>query len=203
MYGPSRIPNLEEPHCRGYTVGAYRKAVETIAGVEAWLSVEQHLPADARAAVTQATAPDWVAVKHVIAVCHSIWEVTAERDRSRYFAIVQKQVELGFGRVRRLILSACSPRELVLRAPALWEQQHTHGALEAEVDLAPPSSARLAKASAVASLRLRAHPYTESPQARATVAEVFRHIVSLSRASSVAELHAREGDSCVIRLSWQ
>ncbi len=171
------------PSARGYLLTAFRTAAADVFGAEG---------AAALAMIAIPTPPPkWIPEADLIAGAHALWEGPARRERARYNAFIQRQVELGSGRVQRMLLSLASPRRVIDRAPAIWSSEHTHGELTVD---------QLGERSAI--LRLGEHPYVETPQARATIAEVFRHIVSLTRAGEVSESHALERGVLVVRLSW-
>ena len=47
------------------------------------------------------------------------------------------------------------------------------------------------------------HPYTETPQARATMAEILRYNIELTRAKNVTETHARRVDGALeVKVKW-
>jgi hypothetical protein len=80
---------------------------------------------------------------------------------------------------------------LIERSPSLWEVQHSHGTLEI---------VHLEETAAV--LSLANHLYVETPQARATVAEIFRYLISMTGERNVRASHARESEALVVRLNW-
>ena len=91
-----------------------------------------------------------------------------------------------------MIIRLASPERFFERAPEYWRQDHTHGALGTTVD---------GRAGLV---RLREHPYAETPHGRAAIAEIFRYTVACMRASNVTETHGVEEDGALaIRLRWR
>ena len=134
----------------------------------------------------------WAPEADLIACAHAIWEGPARRDRALYNKFLQRQVNLGTGRVQRALISLASPKRILDRAPSIWSSEHSHGTLTVEHH-----------SDTSASLRLSEHPYVETPQARATIAEVFRYVLSLTRANEANESHALEGDVLRVRLTWK
>jgi hypothetical protein len=91
-------------------------------------------------------------------------------------------------------LSLASPATLLSRAGAIWKEDHTHGTLDVELHDGGKGT----------SLRLREHPYTEIPQARAAIAEVLRYDVALTRAKNVTESHRLEREGVLlVRVQWE
>jgi hypothetical protein len=183
-------------HCRSFSITAYREAVLAMSGKSGLEDVLSRMPLTTRLATDGTTpAPQWIPVGYVIDWCSAIWEGPSRRERALYNAFIHKQVALGFGRIERLILKTVSPQTLVQRGPGLWSKQHTHG--ELTVALPEPKQAIL---------RLSDHPYADMPQARATLAEVFRHLITLTGEKEVTESHRMivEGNVrvLVVRLDW-
>jgi uncharacterized protein (TIGR02265 family) len=163
-------------------------------GDEGVAEICAQLDADTRARTFDAPVPPpkWIAEADLIACSFAIWNGPARRDRAKYNAFLHKQVEEGTGRVQRALLSLASPKRVIDRAPSIWSAEHSHGSLTVE---------HTGERSAI--VRLADHLYVETPQARATIAEVFRFIVSLSRAANVTEAHVLEDFALVVRLAWE
>lgn len=178
---------------RGYLLTAFRAAAHDVFGDEGVALILSHLDEGTRARTFEAPVPPpkWIPEADLIACSFAIWEGPARRDRTKYNAFLHKQVEEGTGRVQRALLSLASPKRVIDRAPAIWSSEHSHGALTVE-----HSGERSA------TVRLRDHLYVETPQARATIAEVFRFIVSLARTANVSETHALEDGALIVRLAW-
>ena len=101
---------------------------------------------------------------------------------------VDKVVDAGFGRVRRLLVNLVTPATLCTRAADLWHDEHTHG----EITATPTGR--------VVVIRLREHPYVTRPIARMVMAESLAHAARLTRAKRVDELHRVDGDALEVRL---
>jgi hypothetical protein len=182
-----------EPAVRGYVIRAFREAAGEIWGDAGLQDIAARMPEASRLdAFRERMATEWIAEAHVIAWCFATWEGPANRDRPTYFRFVQRQTDLGFGRVRKFLLGVATPHRLLAKAPELWKLDHTHGAL---VCTAEENRATLV---------LRDHPYTETPQARATIAEAFRYTLSLTRTKAVEESHALDTPGVMtVRLKWK
>jgi hypothetical protein len=153
------------------------------------------LPAETREATLDvpAMAASWVAERHVIAWGHAIWEGPARRERAAYEQFIDRQIDLSFGRIRRFMLSVVSPATLLEKAPAIWREDHTHGDVATEV---------LGRNEGI--WKLANHPFTSTPQLRASMAEVVRYCISLTNATGVTAMHTLEhGCILVVRVRWQ
>jgi hypothetical protein len=133
----------------------------------------------------------WFPESYLVDLCYAVFRGPL-RDASGPSAhYLDHGVDLGWGRVQRTLVAFATPKMLVDRAMKLWRREHSHGVLSGEV------SARRAV------LVLREHPYADTPFARALIAEVFRHILSLTRVGVVREQHALHPHRSVgIELEW-
>jgi hypothetical protein len=162
-------------------------------GEDGLRDITDRMPPSSRGEMLRETGSEreWIAEAHVIAWCFAVWEGPANRDRAIYFELLKRQTDLGFGRIRRFFLSMATPSMLFAKAPSMWSQDHTHGTLECAVE------------GTSAIVTLRDHPYTETPQARATIAEVFRYTISLANARGVTESHALEQPGVLrVKIRW-
>ena len=130
----------------------------------------------------------------------AVWEGPAAENDAAFCRFMQRAIEIGYGRMKRMVIGIASPEQLILRAPALWDTQHTHGKLTAEAT------------SRGATLRLRGNPVTTQAISRRAMAEAYRTIASLSRATNVKETHGLELDdthththahALVVRITWE
>jgi hypothetical protein len=178
---------------RGYVIRAFRDAAGELWGAGGLADIAARMPEASRIeAFRDRLSTEWIDEAHVIAWCFATWEGPAGRDKPAYFRFVQRQTDLGFGRVRRFLLSVATPLKLLAKAPELWSLDHSHGKMECEAE------------ERRASLVLRDHPYTETPQARATIAEAFRYTLALTRAKDVTESHALDRPGMMtVRLKWK
>jgi hypothetical protein len=135
----------------------------------------------------------WVPERSFIAFHIAVFEGVAGHDREVYARLVRRATELSFGVVRRLLVSLASPRRVFDSGPAMWRADHTHGVLEC----------RLHESGKQGVLSLRDSPFTESPHARAGLAENLRYVVELSGAKGVVETHALASPGVLeIKLRW-
>src|SRR5690606_20392289 len=75
--------------------------------------------------------------------------------------------------------------------PELWRHDHTHGTLTSHVG------------DHEGTMTLSDHPYTTTPLARSSIAEIYRYAVSLARAKHVSSRHLVRGPNQLeVKLSW-
>ena len=136
---------------------------------------------------------DWFPVRHVVAWGFAAFEGPAGRNRDVMAGFVRRQWDLSFGVVRRLLLHMAPPGPIVGRLPALWKQDNSSGELTSTLD----------EGGAGATIHIADTPWVDTPHSRASVAEVYRHGFSQTRAKNVTERHALDGARrMVIRLRW-
>lgn len=175
---------------------AFRRAVVDLWGEDGRERTIANLVGEARDEFIQdsvGTSRVWFPARHIIAWAFAVWEGPAERKRDRMAEYIRRQWDLSFGVVRRVLLHMASPQSVVPRLPELWREDNTAGELEASLDDGRTS----------ATLYLSNTPFVETPHARASVAEVYRHAFAQTRAKNVTEAHALEAPHrMMIRLRW-
>ena len=135
----------------------------------------------------------WVSERSFIAFHIAIFEGVAGHDRETYNRIIRRTTEMSFGVVRKLLVSMASPRRIFESGPAIWKADHTHGVLEC----------RLHESGHRGVLALRDSPFTESPHARAGLAENLRYVLELSGAKGAIETHGPAGPGVLeIKVRW-
>jgi hypothetical protein len=91
-----------------------------------------------------------------------------------------------------MLLRIAAPPRFFDKAPEFWRNDHTHGVLEMHIERA------------LGTVCLGDHPYTQTPQMRLAIAEIFRYTVQRMRARNVTETHALEPDGALtIRIRWE
>ena len=188
-------PLPDEPCTRRIVVPAYRRAVVDLFGDAGRTQVIALLDGDSRDEFVRDVTPnrEWIPARHLIAWSFAVWEGPANRQREPMAELVRRQWDLSFGVVRKLLLHMASPSAIVARLPQIWKQDHTAGTLEAVLD----------DGGSGATLRMSDTPFIETPQARAGMAEIYRHAFAQTRARNVTETHALEAPNrMVLRLRW-
>lgn len=185
-----------EPCVRRIVVPGFRQAVIDQWGEEGRARTLANLTGEARdelAADVVGGHRVWFPTRHVIAWSFAIWEGPAERSREEMARFIRRQWDLSMGVVRRVILHLAPPGPVVARLGALWKQDNTAGELDAALD---PSGKG-------ATIHLADTPFVDTPHARASIAEIYRHAFAQTRAKNVTETHALDGPRrMVIRLRW-
>ncbi len=154
--------------------------------------IAARLPPEVRRAVVDSAivVDRWLPERFVIAWQEAVWEGPARKSDAEFRRYVDRVVDSGFGRVRRLLVNLVTPATLCTRAAELWHDEHTHGEISARPD------------GNVVVIRLRDHPYVTRPVSRLVMAESLRHAASLTRARSVGEAHRLDGDALEVKLTW-
>jgi hypothetical protein len=133
----------------------------------------------------------WVPERHMVALADAVFAGPAAKSDVVYREFVRNQVNLGFGRVRRFLLHLAPPESVLSRAPDLWRHDHTHG--ELVIDLRDKH----------ARVHLVDHEHATNDVACMTAAEIFRHVLSLTRAKDVVSDHQRiAARTLEVNLEW-
>jgi hypothetical protein len=194
MAGSVRPPArpLAKPLVHRKSLIGFRVACERMWGPIVLQDISSALPAD----VSDRTAgmrplPEWIFLDDLIAWHVAVWNGPARHDEHIMTPHIHATVDEGFGRVKRLLLSASTPLTLAPRVAALWGEEYSTGRLEAT-----------ALEERCIHLTLTDHPYVEIALMRYVIAEVFRYIVSLTRANDVKVVHTVRDAGLVIVLRW-
>ncbi len=135
--------------------------------------------------------PEWIPLDDLIAWHLAVWNGVAERDEQIFTQHIRTTVDQGFGRVKRFLLSMSTPRSLAPRVAALWSDEYSTGRLE--VDHIEERSVQLS---------LHDHAYVGNPLMQSVIAEVYRHVVSLTQARDVTGVRAVRDDALVVVIRW-
>jgi hypothetical protein len=188
---PMALPRLGSLVHRKSLIG-FRAACEQMWGAAGYKRLCDSLPPD----VSERTAglrplPEWVALEDLIAWHVAVWNGPARRDERIMTEHIHATVDQGFGRVKRFLLSMSTPRSLAPRVVSLWSNEYSIGRLEA--NFAEERSVRLT---------LSDHAYIDTSLMRYVISEVFRYVVSLTKAENVTSVHALRDASLVVVLRW-
>jgi hypothetical protein len=127
----------------------------------------------------------------MLALADAVFAGPAGRSVGAYHAFVGNQVRLGFGRVRRMLLHLAPPELVLERAPELWRHDHSDGELVVAVE------------GKHAHVEIVDHPHATTDVACLTAAEIFRCVLSLTRASQVTSTYRRTRPRCLeVQLGW-
>lgn len=185
-----------EPSIRRYVVPAFRRALIDVFGEQGRAQTIALLEGEAREELAREipSTQDWFPIRHMISWGFAVWEGPAKREREIMTRFVRHQWDLSHGVVRRLLLHMASPQVVVSRLAKLWTEDNTGGVLEATLDDDERG----------ASIVIRDTQWAETPHARASMAEVYRHAFSQTRARDVTETHAADGPKDLsIKLRWK
>lgn len=176
---------------RGHTLPALSEASRELFGDDGHRALLDRLPSPIHAKLQ--SPPEWVSLELVIAWIEAAWEGPLRQDHAQLARLVDRTLDLGFGRVRRLLLTIATPHGVVRRASELWRGEMSDGRLVTYGT--SPTSARFV---------LHDHPFLEHPLLRTLTAESFRHAIVLAGAKDAVAEHAGEvGQPLVVNLSWR
>lgn len=171
----------------------FRKACEETWGPSGLAAIVQALPADVRERTVGAPPlTEWIRLDDAIAWYNAVWNGPAKRDEAVMKEHMRRTVDQGFGRVRRFFLGIATPQTLASRAAALWREEYSTGNLS--VNYSEERSL---------TLTLRDHEIVNDPLMRSLLAEVFRHICSLTRIKNVTAVHTVRDGSLIVVLRWE
>ena len=170
----------------------FRTACEDMWGAAGLKAIADALPPEVRDR-TASLRPldDWIPLDDLIAWHVAVWNGPARRNEAVFTEHVHRTLDLGFGKVKRLLLSMATPQSLAPRVVDLWSDEYSTGRLEA-VDLTKQS----------VTLVLHDHAYVQHALMRTVIAEVYRYVLSLTRVKSVTAVHAVRNGALVVVLRW-
>lgn len=172
---------------------AFREAAQELWGQDGYAALTRDLSEGCRARTAGAvvSTSEHLPVADAIEWFEVTYRAMCMQSHVRFRAFSARVIELGFGRVHRLILGVVGTRRLLERAPSLWRAEHTHG--ELQVSLGDDRSGVLV---------LRDHPYITSKASCLATAEMFRYLGVLSGARSVQDSHTVTHEALEIRVRW-
>lgn len=183
-----------EPLARRTIFSAFRRAAVDIWGDEGLREIGAGMSEEARLRCVDAVVigEEMLPERFVLEWYECAWAGPAARNRVSYHRFLDRMMDHGFGRVRKVLLGIATPLMLARKASDLWRHDHTHG----ELTVRDPKERSF-------QLILRDHPYVESPLARSSIAEIYRYAMSLTRASRVTSRHALEDErTLAVTVEW-
>jgi hypothetical protein len=181
-----------EPKLKRYQVIAGCDALREIWGADGVDDVKRRMPVRERGETFAEHLPLWFPERPFIAFNFALWEGPCARSRESYVRWLHRTTDLGFGVVKKLLLSTASPRKILESAADLWKADHTHGVMEGRLETDGRGT-----------LTLRDSPFVDTPQARAGMAESLRYVVELAGAKGAIEKHALVPPRTLeVRLRW-
>ena len=183
-----------EPCGRGVILHSFRSAARAMWGDEGLGVVAAKLDDEVRAATLdrRVTRVDWLPERYVVAWHEAVWTGPAKEDDRTFRAFMDRTMDIGWGRIRRLFLRFLTPIDLFAKAEELWKDDHTHGELRFGVN----------RTTLIGTLR--DHPYATSEVSRRAIAEVFRYALTMTRATNVREHHSLHGTrDLLVQITWE
>jgi len=171
----------------------FRAACEQTWGEDGLAAIGGALPEDVRERTAGIRPlPDWIPLDDLIAWHVAAWNGPAKQDEVVMARHARLTVDQGFGRVKRVVIAALSPHALAARVGPLWRDEYTTGRLQT-----------LGVSERSVQLALSDHKYVEIPLMRFIIAEVYRHVLSMTRARNVAASYAVHEATLTVTLRWQ
>lgn len=134
----------------------------------------------------------WMPETYVLEWYRALWYGPCGSSRDAFRRFLDRMIDAGFGRVRKMLVALASPETILQKAPNLWQHDHSHGTLS--VVAIEADSAKVS---------LTDHPYTETSIARVAIAEIYRYCLQLCRTGEVVEVHYREPNGTfIVCLRW-
>ena len=178
-------PATREPSARRVIFAGFRASANRLWGPSGLEAIGARMPADARHATVDAIiiTSEMLPEKYVMAWYEAVWAGPAQRQQPVFCEFLDRMMDHGFGRIRKVLLSLVSPTQLATKAPDLWQHDHDTGVLTSAVE------------DNVSTFVLRNHLYTTTPLSRLAIAEIYRYALSLARGVQVAtQNHGLEQD---------
>jgi hypothetical protein len=168
-------------------------AAKHLWGEHAFSAIAERLKPDTRRVMLQEplVAMSWYPSWMLIDWCQSVWNGPARQRDAIYATFVDRTIDLGWSRVRRLFVGMLTPELLATRAAKEWRNEHSHGTVDVVLGTQG------------ATATFRDSPFVEVPIMQVGLAECFRHLASLSRVHVVRETHHTEPGRLVVELIWR
>lgn len=186
--------DVDEPRARRTIFAALRRSANDLWGTDGLLRIGDAMSVEARRRCIDALVieEEMLPERFVLEWYESVWAGPAERDKATYLGFLDRMMDHGFGRVRKLLLAMATPTVLAQKSSELWRHDHTHG----ELSWRPLTDRSI-------ELTLTDHPYVETPLGRSSIAEIYRYAVSLTRVKHVTEKHwLGASGTLVVTLHW-
>lgn len=174
---------------RGRTARAFARATRELYGDAAVAEIVAALPDGARGAIEEDA---WIPIEHIIRFCELAWDGPLAHDRVELARWVDRMMDHGFGRVRKLLLAIATPAGVLRRASDLWREEFTDGRLVAYTT--SPTTAAVS---------LYDHVFIDTELMRNVIAESFRYALRLSGATDAREEHTIDSNGALlVQITW-
>ena len=176
-------------------LAAFREAAGKLWGRDGLVEIGANMSADCRADVLEPLVlkHTWYPERYTMEWYDAAWAGPGARRREAFLQLIDRMMDAGFGRVRKVLVGLASPHTVIAKAAELWRHDHTHGSLVVD---------RFDRADRAAGATLTDHVYVETPLSRLAIAEVFRYAVSLAARGRVEQTHFMSEGSLRVRLTW-
>jgi hypothetical protein len=183
----------DEAHSHGTNFLSMIAAAKHMWGDHALSDVAQRLKPETRRTTLEGPvlAVSWYPSRMLVDWCESIWNGPARQREAIFATFVDRSIDLGWSRMRRLLVGMLNPELLATRAAMEWRKQHSHG------------TAATVLTGHGATATFSDTPFIDAPLMQRVLAEGFRHVASLSRVHVVREDHRVEAGRLVVDLMWR
>jgi hypothetical protein len=186
-------PRTDQPLSHGTSFLSMVAAAKHLWGEHALSGVAHGLEAETRRVMVQeplvamAWYPSWMLTDW----CKAVWNGPARQRDAVYATFVDRTIDLGWSRVRRMFVRMLTPGLLATRAAQEWRNEHSHGTVETSLNAHGATATFLDG------------PFVEEPLMQRGLAECFRYLASLSRVRVVRESHRVEPRKLIVDLVWR
>jgi hypothetical protein len=189
----SAAPSLRVALVRRKSLIGFRAACEQTWGELGIAAISGALSEDIRERTAGLRPlPEWIPLDDLIAWHIAAWNGPAKQDEVVMARHARLTVDLGFGRVKRVVIAALTPHALAARVGPLWRSEYSTGELHTVA--LDDHSVRLT---------LRDHKYVDVPVMRLVISEAYRQVLSMTRARNVSVSYNVNDRALNVLLRWQ
>jgi hypothetical protein len=190
----SVAPVRGEPVARRVIFAGFRAAATAVWGPEGLPAIRAQMPSEVRERTLDpiVLSSEMLPERYVMAWYEAVWTGPANRQQAPFCTFLDRMMDHGFGRVRKVLLGLVSPAQLAVKASELWRHDHDTGTMTTST------------AGCVTTIMLRDHVYTTTPLSRLAISEILRYAISLARGTrEPTETHALDPDGSLrTRVTW-
>jgi hypothetical protein len=192
LRGVEPVPT--EPVARRVIFAGFRAAATVVWGDEGLRAIRAQMTSEVREETLDpiVLSREMLPERYVMAWYEAVWAGPAQRQQAPFCTFLDRMMDHGFGRVRKVLLGFVSPAQLAVKAAELWRHDHDTGTLTTSTE------------GCVTTVVLRDHVYTTTPLSRLAIAEIYRYAISLTRGTrEPTETHVLDPDGSVrTRITW-
>lgn len=188
------MPAPAEPVARRVIFAGFRAASEQLWGSAGLRAIAAQMPSEVRERTVDpiVISGEMLPERYVMSWYEAVWEGPAKRQQAVFCTFLDRMMDHGFGRIRKVLLGLVSAPQLAEKASGLWRHDHDTGILTTTTE------------DRVITVMLRDHLYTTTPLSRLATAEIYRYAFSLARGvHTPTQTHGLERDGSLrVRIVW-